>query len=88
MVKKNKMGIGAVWSAPKRYLHLPKVADAKYPNARLRVRLEGLLVVSQGVIKANHKDQVYIFFRHNDFPNQGIHCVEKYAKVITEGGGG
>ena len=83
---KNKIGIGAVWSALKRYLHSRKDVDTKYPNATQHDRLEGLIVVDQGVIKVNHKDQVCIFFRHNDFPNQRLHCVEWYAKVITEGG--
>ena len=62
MVKKNKMGIGANCRALKRYLHSQKDFNAKYPNATQRDRLEGLLVVYQGVIKVNHKDQVCIFF--------------------------
>ena len=37
--------------------------------------------------KVNHKDKTCIFFRHDDFDdNQLLHCVERYAKVITEGG--
>ena len=84
--KKKKMGIGAVFSVLKRYLHSRKDVDIKYPNATQRDWLEGILVVDQGVIKVNHKDQVYKFFWHDDFPNQHLHCVELYAKVITEGG--
>ena len=80
------MGIGAVCSALKRYLHSRKDVNAKYPNMAQRDWLEGLLVIDQGVIKFNHKDQVWIYFLHDEFPNQGLHCVEKYAKVITEGG--
>ena len=60
MVKKNKMGIGAVCSALKRYLHSRKDVGAKYPNVTQRDRLEGLIVVDQGVIKVNHKDQVCV----------------------------
>ena len=62
MVKKNKMGIGAVCSALKRYLQSRKDVDAKYPNATQRDRLEGLIVVDKGVIMVNHRDQVCIFF--------------------------
>ena len=86
MAKKKKMGIRAVFSALKRYLHSRKDVDEKYSNATQHDCLEGLLVVYQGLIKANLKDQVCIFFRHNDLPNQRLHCVEQYAKVITEGG--
>ena len=86
MVKKKKMVIGAVCSALKHYLHSQKYVNAKYPNATQHDWLEGLLVVDQGVIKVNRKDQVCIFFWHDDFPNQRLHCVERYANVITEGG--
>ena len=61
MVKKKKMGIGAVCSSPKRYLHSQKDNDANYPNVTQRDRLEGILVVDQGVLMVNHKDQVCIF---------------------------
>ena len=44
MVKKKKMGIRAVCSALKRYLHSQKDVDAKYPNATQRDWFEGLLV--------------------------------------------
>ena len=62
MAKKKKMGIVAVFGAPKRYLHLREDVDAKYPNATQHYLLEGLLVAYQGVIEGNHKDQVCIFF--------------------------
>ena len=45
IAKKKKMSIEAVCSALKRYLHLRKDADTKYPNATQRYWLEGLLVV-------------------------------------------
>ena len=74
------MSIGAVCSALKRYQHLQKDVDAKYPNVTQLDWLEGLLVVDQGVIKVNHKDQVCIFL-HDDFPNQRLHCVGKKYKL-------
>ena len=73
------MGIGAVCIALRRYIHSRKYVNTKYPNAAQRDWLEGLLVVYQGVIKVNHP-------RHDDFSNQRLHCVKRYAKVITEGG--
>ena len=61
MAKRGKLGIRAVCSALKRCLHSQKDVDEKYPNAIQCNWLEGLLVVDQGVIKVNHKDQVCIF---------------------------
>ena len=61
MVKK-KMGIKAVFSALKRYLHSQKEIDAKYPNTAQGYWLVGLLVLYQGVIKVNDKDQECIIF--------------------------
>ena len=62
MVKKNKLGIGAVCSSLKRYLYSRKDVDAKYLIAAQCGWLEGLIVVYQWVIKVNHKDQVWIVF--------------------------
>ena len=62
-------GGGAVCRSLKRYLHSQKDVDAKYLNAAQCDRLERLLVVDQGVIKVNHKDQVFISFLHNELPN-------------------
>ena len=39
------MGIGAFFSALKRYLHSQKDGDEKYPNATQRDQLEGRLYV-------------------------------------------
>ena len=61
MEKKKKMGIGAVCSVLKRYLHSRKDVDIKYPNVTQRDWLEGILVLDQGVIKVNQKYQVCIF---------------------------
>ena len=57
-----KLVIGAVCSVLKHYLHSRKDANAKYPNAAQLDRLEGHIVVYQGLSKVNHKDQVCIFF--------------------------
>ena len=59
---KKKLGIGDVCSALKRYLHLQKNVDEKYPNAIQCDPLEEIIVVYKGVIKFNHNDQVCIFF--------------------------
>ena len=57
------MRIGAASRALKRYLHSRKSVYAKYPNATQRDWWERLLLVDQGVIKVNHKDQVSFFTR-------------------------
>ena len=62
MAKKKKMGTGAVCSVFKRYLHSRKDVNTNDPNATQRDRLEGIIVLDQGVIKVNHNDQVCIFF--------------------------
>ena len=32
------------------------------------------------------ENKFVFFFCHDDFPNQRLHCVKQYVKVITEGG--
>ena len=61
-LQRKELGIKDVCSALKRCLHLRKDVDAKYPNATQRDQLEGLIVVDQGVINVNHREQVCIFF--------------------------
>ena len=36
-------------------------------------------------MKCEKKDKLCIVFRYNDFDNQELYCVVRYACVITEG---
>ena len=85
--KKKQNGIGAVCSVITRFLHPRPLVAAMYPNAHHQHRTDGLLVLYRASKKVNRVDKTCIFFRHNDFDdNQLLHCVERYAKVLTEGG--
>ena len=85
--KKKQNGIGAVCSVITRFLHPRPLVAAKYPNAHHQHRTDGLLVSYRASKKVNRVDKMCIFFRHDDFDdNQLLHCVERYAKVLTEGG--
>ena len=85
--KKKQNGIGAVCSVITRFLHPCPLVAAMYPNAHHQHRTDGLLVSYRASKKVNRVDKTCIFFRHNDFDdNQLLHCVERYAKVLTEGG--
>ena len=70
-----------------RFLHPRPLVAGKYPNAHHQHRTDGLLVVKRELKKVNHKDKMCVHFRSEDFDdNQLLHCVERYAKVVTEGG--
>ena len=59
--------------------------DEKYPNAIARDRLEELVAVKKDTMKVNHRDQMCIIFRHDDFPGDLLYCVERYCHTATEG---
>jgi hypothetical protein len=80
-----KNGVGAQCSALKRYLHSRPIIDAKYPNATTTERLESLLAIRREKKTVNNRSQWVIIFRHDEFDNVEIYCVEKYCKVIQEG---
>ena len=87
MTKKQKkqIGIGAVCSVLKRFLHPKPIVGPKYPNTTAKDRLEGLLVIRREEKSINGQSKQCIIFRHGDFENIEIYCVERYAKVTTEG---
>jgi hypothetical protein len=78
-------GIGAQCSALKRYLHSRPIIDAKYPNATPTERLDSLLAIRRERKAVNKRNQWVIIFRHDDFENVEIYCVEKYCKVTKQG---
>ena len=83
--KKKQNGIGAVCQALMKFMHPRPIICAKYPNATATDRLEGLLVIRKELKKVNRVDRMCIIFRHGDFENKELHCVERYCNVTTEG---
>ena len=69
----------------KRFLRPRKDVDAKYPNAIARERLPSLLVITREDRTVNRVSRRCIIFRHDDFPNIELYCVDRYAMVIKEG---
>jgi hypothetical protein len=80
-----RLGIGAVCSVNLSKLHPQRVVEAKYVNFAHDYRVEGLLTLRIEKKQVNHRDQWCVVFRHSDFPNQELHAVRKWCKVVTEG---
>lgn len=83
MVK--RAGIGAVCSAPLKYVKPSKIIETKYPTLAPKQRLEGLLAIRKEVRSLNHREQLCVIFRHDDFPNEELFCHERWCKVEAEG---
>ena len=78
-------GIGAVCTVLKRFLHSRPDIVNKYPNSVFSDCLNNLLAIRKEKKTVNRKEQWCIIFRHDDFPNKEIYCVERYCKVLKEG---
>lgn len=83
--EKKTMGVGAVVSALSRMIHPSASIREKYPNPQHRHRLENLLVIRQEAKKINHREQMAIVMRHDDFPGVELYCVEKFVRIETSG---
>lgn len=79
------IGIGAVCSVVVQYLHPSKLIKDKYPSRGAKERLGNLVAIRRETLKVNRVDRVCIVFRHDDFPNQLLHCCERWTRVDTEG---
>ncbi|KAG7342128.1 hypothetical protein IV203_004158 [Nitzschia inconspicua] len=82
MVK--KVGIGAVCSAPLRYMRPLRVIQTKHPQIVGTPRIEQLLALRKELKRLNKRLQVCIVFRHDDFPNEEIYCHERFCRVEVE----
>jgi Transposase IS4 len=79
------LGVGAVCSVVVQYLHPSKLIKDKYPSRGAKERLENLLAIRRETLKVNKVQRVCVVFRHDDFPNQELHCCERWARVDQEG---
>lgn len=82
---RNGLGVGAKCSARKKVLHPSKLISERYPNYTAKERLYDLLVIRQEVKKIRHKDSRVIVFRHDDFPNVDLYCVDRWIDVTERG---
>ena len=83
--KKLRCGKGAVCSVLTKMLHPGKDVAAKYPNAAHNKKVENLIALRKEAKTVNQKEQVVIVFRHSDFAEVELHCVERFCHVMTEG---
>ena len=83
--RKLHLGKDAVVSVPIRLLHSKKVVSQTWPNCNAGTRIDNLVVVRQQVIKISRKDQVAVVLTYDKLPGKELHCVRRYARVITEG---
>lgn len=66
-------------------MHPRKEITQKYPNPENGHTMDDLVVVKYEKRIVSRKEQMCIFFRHDDFPNQEIYCTRRWVKVIAEG---
>ena len=84
MVKKT-IGVGAICRVMMKYLHPSAKIRDKYPNHTSSEKLGELIVIRQEVKKVNRKDQMCLVMRHDTWPNEELHCVKRWAKIVVEG---
>lgn len=82
---KLRLGKGAVVSCLINKLHPKKLIHDKYLNIVANARLTGGVVLRQEVKKVCRVDQLCTVFTHEDFPNEELHVVARWAKVDKEG---
>ena len=78
-------GKDAIVSILLKYIHPSEHIRAAYPNQGNGQRLDGCRVLRREVKKIRRADQLAIVVRHDAFPDIELYCVERYAKVTTEG---
>jgi hypothetical protein len=81
------ISVGAICSAPLKYVKPSRVVQDKHPSIRPGERLEGLIAQRREVRKLNRIDQPCIIFRHSSFENVELYCHERWCRVDQEGPG-
>jgi len=66
-------------------MHPAKIVDEKYPNRTAHHKMENLIALREETKKVSQKEQQVFVFRHDDFPEQELHCVKRWCKVTEEG---
>ena len=84
-MSKKQHGVGAICSVLKRFLHPSNLIREKYVNHAKDERLEGLFTIREEVRSVNRKDVLCLVFRHDDFENQLLYWIKKYARILHEG---
>ena len=81
MTPKKPNDIGAKYTAIKIFLRPEKIKKEKHPNSAHGHKLFDLLAVERKSTKVNRRDQMYIKFRHDDYPKKNLHYVERFCDV-------
>ena len=90
---KKKIGTGGVCSVLKKFLHPYNLVRNHEVWKRIEMdeRVEDLLVVGyeerESGRRSNRQKKASVLFRHNDFPNQELYCVNhRYVHCYRDGG--
>jgi hypothetical protein len=83
MTKKN-LGLGATCTVSYCYVHPASVVKQKFPNARKKESLTGLVCLRKETKKVNNKFQECAIIRHEEFASE-LHVVLRWVKVDQEG---
>ena len=77
-------GVGAIASCKMRFLHPSQLVREYYVNANRDLEITELLEVRRETKTINRRQQLCIVMRHDDFPNQLLHAVQRWVKVTRE----
>ena len=85
MPKKLRRGKHAEVSVLLKYLHPQKLVNDKFPNRTATSKIDKAIVVRCEEKKVTRKQQLCCVLTHESFPDNEVHCVERYARVTKEG---
>ena len=80
-----RRGKDAIVSILLKYIHPSEHIRASHPNPGNGQRLDGCSVIRREVKKVRRTDQLCLIVSHEAYPGVELYCVERYAKVTTEG---
>ena len=83
--KKKSIGVGANVKVLLCFTHPSAEIRANYTNPSKGERLCDCLFIKKGKKVVSRKEQVVIFFRHDDFPNVDLYAVTRYILIVEEG---
>ena len=83
--QKKRRGVGASCSVLLRYLHPVKLIAGRYPNKDKHDAFSGIIITRREVIRVNIREQLCVFMQHEHFEDHGLHCVQRWVRVNTEG---
>ena len=79
-------GVGAEFTVFKRNIHPKRKVERKYPNFDKREdKLEGFVMIREGIARTSGQNRNVYFFTHIDFETEELYCCRGFSKITKEG---